>query len=91
MAVAQSSRHFVGVREVWIGTSQSPRLGFSLPAPSQTRCLDRAAPQIARFEAPAGMFTTPAKRSRHDIAKTLLAAGRPLRCEESTHVYSNDL
>jgi hypothetical protein len=29
MAVAPSSKHFAGVRKVWVGTSWRPKLGFS--------------------------------------------------------------
>jgi len=32
----------------------------------------------------------PAKRSRHDLFKTLLAAGRPLRRGECSDAYFND-
>jgi hypothetical protein len=54
-------------------------------------CLGRAAPQIAHLEVPAVMIPTPAKRLRHDKPKTLLAAGRPLRRGEGTHVYFDDV
>jgi hypothetical protein len=91
MAVAPSSKHFAGVRKVWVGTSWRPKLGFSPPAASQTRCLGRAAPQLARIEVPARMITIPAKCLRHDVSKTLLAAGRPLRRGRCTNVYLNDV
>jgi hypothetical protein len=70
MAVAHSSKHFAGFRKVWVDTSKRSELGFSPPAASQTGCLGRAAPQIARFEVPAGISTIPAKRSCHDLSDT---------------------
>jgi hypothetical protein len=52
--------------------------------------LGRAAPQLARFEVPAGMITTPAKCLHHGVLKTLLAAGRRLGRRECLNVYFND-
>ena len=53
-------------------------------------CFGRAAPQIARFKVRTGMITNPAKRSRHDVTKLLLAAGQPLRCGGCSDVYFDD-
>jgi hypothetical protein len=67
------------------------RIGVQ-PTSRQPKGLSRSrGPQIARFEVPAGMITIPAKRSRHDLSKTLLAAGRPLRRGECSNVYLDDL
>lgn len=89
-AVGLCGKHVAGVGKVWVGTSQRPTLRFSPPAASQTGCFGRAAPQIARFEVPTGMITTPAKRSRHGVRETPLAADRPLRCGGCSDVYFDD-
>lgn len=69
------------------------KLGFSPPAASrQPNGLFRLrGPHLARFEIPAGMITTPAKYSRHDVPETLPTACRPLRRGEHSDVYFDDV